>query len=270
MTIEVGDPTTWGVVFGVMIFQWLIEQFLNRALSLQVRITLDVLENMKSIDSSKDCIRNIFTNLAIVAALIMTIAFAMLFIADHMEDLGDITDDDYDKWLIAHGFIAATGYAAVQSMRAMVESVLNLIYTEALSSSEVIRFLIHGPGAIGAPVLATIFSMVSIILASTLFVLQMYSVAAAAAFGLLATSRLWALLGFWLKRASFTTDREGKQAKKWTWAESTDEPAPSAITKKCSVTEIEVMRRRATEARRQELDPQLRAGTGVDPTAARL
>jgi hypothetical protein len=249
MAIAVGDWMTWAVVFGVMIFQYIAEWILGIYFKLQVKITLDVLEHMKGTGNCKECIRNIFTNLAIVAALIMTIAFAMLFLADHLED---IEEDEEDKRLIAHAFIAATGYGSIQSMRAMVESVLNLIYTEALSGPEINRFLIVGPGAIGAPVLALIFSMFSILLASCLYILQMYSVAAAAAFGILAASRLVAIAQFWLKRARFTTSRDKKNAAKWTWAEDPNAEPPRAISKKCSKNEITVMRERAREALLEE------------------
>jgi hypothetical protein len=249
MAIEVGDWVTWAVVFGVMAFQWIAEWILNIRFKLQVKITLDVLENMKGMDCCKECIRNIFTNLAIVGALIMTIAFAMLFLADHLEA---IEEDEEDKRLLAHAFVAATGYGSIQSMRAMVESVLNLIYTEALSGPEINRFLIAGPGAIGAPVLALIFSIFSILCACTLYILQMYSLAAAAAFGLLAGSRLIAIAQFWLKRARFTTNREKRHAIKWTWAEEPSMEPPKAISKKCSKNEIKVMRERAQEALLEE------------------
>lgn len=245
MAIEVGDWVTWVTVFGVMGFQFIVEWILNIRFKLQVKITLDVLENMKGMDKCKDTIRNTFTNLAIVGALIMTIAFAMLFLADHLDS---IEEDEEDKRLIAHAFIAATGYASIQSMRAMVESVLNLIYTEALSGPEINRFLIAGPGAIGAPVLALVFSIISILLASTLYLILMYSVAAAAAFGILAGSRLVAIVQFWLKRARFTTNRQKKHAALWTWAEDSQTEPPTAISKKCSKNEIRVMRERAQDA----------------------
>lgn len=266
MTLKMGDWQSWVVVVSVMLVQWLCEQVLNFCFQLQVKITLDVLENMKTVSTCKECVRNIFTNLAIVAALIMTIAFAMLFLADHLEV---IDDDDEVLWLVAHGFIAATGYACLQSMRAMVESVLNLIYTEALTSEEIIRFLIHGPGAIGAPVIAIIFSMVSILVASALYILGLYSVAAATGFLVLCVSRLVAMVQFWLKRAAFTTARTNDNAAMWTWAEDPNSSPPKGILKKCSDVEIQVMRQRARHARQEELKLLGNEADPLTPMAAR-
>jgi hypothetical protein len=250
MALEVGELSDWVVVGSIILFQWFLEfVVLNRVLKLQVSITLDVLENMASVNSAKESVRNIFTNLAIVGALIMTIAFAMLFLYDH---IGNITEQDDGQRLVAHAFIAFTGYACIQSMRAMVESVLNIVYSEALTSPEVVRFLIEGSGAIGAPVLATVFSVISILCASTLYILTVYSVAAAVVFGLLAVSRLLGIYQFWRKRSKFTTDRSSKRASNWTWAEDLEAAPPSSITKKCTAKEIEVMRRHARQAKKEE------------------
>jgi len=250
MALEVGELNDWAVVCSIMMFQWLLEfVVLNRVLKVQVRITLDVLDNMSSVNTCKESVRNIFTNLAIVAALIMTIAFAMLFLYDH---IGNITESDDSQRLVAHAFIAFTGYACIQSMRAMVESVLNIVYTEALTSPEIVRFLIEGSGAIGAPVLATVFSVISILCASTLYILAVYSVAAAVLFGCLALSRLVSIGQFWRKRSKFTTSRSSKRSSNWTWAEDLEAAPPPSITRKCTEKEIEIMRRHARQAKIEE------------------
>jgi len=250
MALQVGELNDWAVVCSIMLFQWLLEfVVLTRVLKVQVSITLDVLDNMSSVSTCKESVRNIFQNLAIVAALIMTIAFAMLFLYDH---IGNIAEQDDSQRLVAHAFIAFTGYACIQSMRAMVESVLNIVYTEALTSPEVVRFLIEGSGAIGAPVLATIFSVVSILCASTLYILTVYSVAAAVLFGCLALSRVVSIGQFWRKRSRFTTNRSSKHSGNWTWAEDLEAAPPSSISKKCSEKEIDIMRRHARQAKKEE------------------
>ncbi|CAK0830651.1 unnamed protein product, partial [Prorocentrum cordatum] len=249
MALEVGE-TDWVVVGSIMLFQWVLEfVVLTRMLKLQVVITLDVLDNMSSVNTCKESVRNIFTNLAIVAALIMTIAFAMLFLYDHV---GNIADNDDGQRLTAHAFIAFTGYACIQSMRAMVESVLNIVYTEMLTSPEIVRFLIAGSGAIGAPVIATVFSVVSILCASTLYILSIYSVAASVLFGCLSLSRLISIGQFWRKRSKFTTNRSSKHSSNWSWAEDLEAAPPSSIAKKCSENEIAIMRRHARQAKEEE------------------
>merc|ERR1719327_1080316 len=116
---------------------------------------------------------------------------------------------------MAHAFVALAGYAVLQAIRAMIEAVVNLVYTEPLSSPEVIRFIITGPGAIGAPVMAIFFSMVSIMLGTTLWIAQMYSLAAAAAFAAFAMKGVASTVIFSRKRANFTTSREKKRSKAW-------------------------------------------------------
>jgi membrane protein implicated in regulation of membrane protease activity len=222
--------------------QWLLEMFLSYCKNFQTRITLDVLENMKDVGQAKEAMRNIFTNLAIVAALILTIAFAMLFLGDHMEE------NSTPK--TAHAFVALAGYATLQAIRAMIESVVNLVYTEPLTSPEIIRFIITGPGAIGAPVMAIFFSMVSIMLGTVLWIAQMYSFAAAAAFAFFALKGVASTIIFSRKRSLFSTSRDKKRSKAWSWAELDEEagPAPHHVTKKCSRKEIVIMRARAKDA----------------------
>merc|ERR1719327_2599347 len=118
---------------------------------------------------------------------------------------------------MAHAFVALAGYAVLQAIRAMIEAVVNLVYTEPLSSPEVIRFIITGPGAIGAPVMAIFFSVVSIMLGTTLWLAQMYSVAAAVAFGAFALKGVVSTIRFSYKRAQFTTERSKKRCKTWIW-----------------------------------------------------
>lgn len=238
--VNVGSPSEWALSLGVMAGQWLIEIFLNYGKNFQTKITLDVLENMSDVGCAKEAIRNIFQNLGIVAALILTIAFAMLFLGDHMEDGTDTPKT-------AHAFVALAGYATLQAIRAMIESVVNLVYTEPLTSPEVIRFIITGPGAIGAPVMAIFFSVVSIMIGTVLWLAQMYSLAAAVAFGAFALKGVASTIRFSYKRAVFSTVRSKKRSKSWLWAEGED-PPPSAISKKCSAKEIAMMRLRAREA----------------------
>jgi len=263
MALQLGELNDWLVVGSIILFQWLLEfVVLTRMLKAQVAITLDVLDNMSSVSSCKESARNIFTNLAIVAALIMTIAFAMLFLFDH---IGNLDEQDTSQRVVAHAFIAFTGYACVQSMRAMVESVLNIVYTEALTGPEVVRFLIAGSGAIGAPVLATVFSVVSILCASTLYILTVYSVAAAVLFGLMALSRCVSIGQFWRKRSKFTTHRSKSRSNNWTWAEDPEAAPPSSIAKKCSKKEIDTLRRHARWAKQEEEDLAC-AKVAVQPT----
>jgi hypothetical protein len=236
---NVGTPAEWGISFGVMLGQWLLELFLSYCKGFQVRISLDVLENMKDIGQAKESVRNIFVNLAVVSALVLTIAFAMLFLGDHMEE------NKTPK--TAHAFVALAGYATLQAIRAMIESVVNIVYTEPLTSPEIIRFLINGPGAIGAPVMAIFFSIISLLFGTALWVAQMYSLAAAVAFAGFAFKGIASTINFSHKRAMFSTDRNKRRCNKWTWAEGEDE-SPSHLKKKCSTKEIAMMRLKAKEA----------------------
>jgi hypothetical protein len=239
--MEIGTVAQWAISLGVMLGQWVLELFLGYCKGFQVRITLDVLENMKDIGQAKEGMRNIFTNLAIVAALVLTIAFAMLFLGDHMEE--NTTPNT------AHAFVALAGYATLQAIRAMIESVINLVYTEPLTSPEIIRFIITGPGAIGAPVMAIFFSIVSLLLGTVLWVAQMYSLAAASALLLFAVKGIVSTVIFSHKRAMFSTDRNKARCEKWAWAEAEGvEKYPSHIRKKCSPKEIAMIRLKAKEA----------------------
>ncbi|MAC18052.1 MAG: hypothetical protein CMC97_07150 [Flavobacteriales bacterium] len=113
---------------------------------------------------------------------------------------------------------------------ATLMSLINIVYTESLTSAETVRYLITFPGSVGGPVMAVCVSMVSMFAAVTLWILQTYTVAAAVTFGILAVYITIYLTIQGYVKATFTTDPNHKNSRKWTWAfkaETDENSAPS-------------------------------------------
>lgn len=242
MAIELGDFEAWAVTYGVLfVLLVALESFMyaaNRCGFGNAGITLDVLENLKSIDRAKDTIRNIYTNVSLVSALLLTIACSMLFLT---QDMPLKTQP-----IMVHAYVATTAFAVIQLLWATVECVGHLVYTEALSSPDTIRYVISWTGSIGGPINHLMWGLASLCLGAVQWTLAVHSVAAAA--GVASMSGFfftWLTFTGVRRWSSFTTDRQKKASSKWTWAESEEGPCP---LKFASARQISILRQRAKEA----------------------
>lgn len=258
MAIETGDFEAWAVTYGVLfVLLVALEAFMyaaNRCGGGNAGITLDVLENLKSIDRAKDTIRNIYTNVSLISALLLTIACSMLFLT---QDVPLKT-----QTMLVHAYVATTSFAVIQLLWATVECVGHLVYTEALSSPDTIRYVISWTGSIGGPINHLIWGLASLCLAAVQWALLVHSLAAAG--GVASMSGLfftWLTFTGVRRWSSFTTDREKKASSKWTWAETEDGACP---LKFASARQIAILRQRAQQALEFEKQTNLLDGAGKD------
>lgn len=248
---EMGSPSLWGICFGVMLGQVGLELILTYAFKIQVSITLDMLDNLKHTQNAKDCIRNIFTNTGLVGALLLTVAFAMMFV-----DKPGVSEE------LSHTYIAATSYATIQGMRATTESVIHVVYTEALSDADIIRYLIFRPGSVGGPVIAVAFCILGMVVSTTIFLIGSYSVAAGVAWGAFGGFQIVKLILNALKSSKFSVHRSDQIALKWTWAEQEDSVAPIEVSSKCRAAHIKIFKDQAIQAR--EWEKKCKAAEGIE------
>ena len=68
----------WIVTLAYPIGMLVLEQILIAGVKLGPKITLDVIEEMLDVENAKEVVRNIYTNIALVSALLLTVTFAML------------------------------------------------------------------------------------------------------------------------------------------------------------------------------------------------
>ena len=66
----------WIVTLAYPIGMLVLEQILIAGVKLGPKITLDVIEEMLDVENAKEVVRNIYTNIALVSALLLTVTFA--------------------------------------------------------------------------------------------------------------------------------------------------------------------------------------------------
>merc|ERR1712107_654917 len=129
---------------------------------------------------------------------------------------------------------------------ATMECVINIVYTESLNELNTMRYLIANPASVGGPTLAIALSISSMVICTTVWLLQMYTVAVATGFALLGLYIVGLLGDIWYSKSRFTLDKEEPRAKKWTWAETEhDKPAD----KRWDDDQVEIIRKRMRDAR---------------------
>ena len=72
--------TIWCVSFLYPLSMIGIDRLLVAYFGLGPRVTLDVVEEMSDIRNAKDAVRNVYTNIALIGALLLTVVFAMLIL----------------------------------------------------------------------------------------------------------------------------------------------------------------------------------------------
>jgi len=207
------------------------------------KITYDVIENLREPSHAKEAVRNVYVNLSLVSALMLTVAFAMLFLSEHVAE-------SPCKFAV-HLYLSCTGYAVCQYLRITMECVINLVYTEALSNYEILCYLVANSGSIGGPVSAMFLASASLLTATVIWAAQVYSIGGAVAVGGVS---LYALIAVAIQgkiKSKFTTDRAEPASADWTWAESADAEIPAAMKLKWPGQQAAVLRSRMMKARAQ-------------------
>ena len=236
--IVLGDRTEWVIVGGVIGSLMLLEFTIGLGFKMYTRITFGVIKNLTDIKHTKECIRNIYTNLAAVAALILTMVLSTLFLTEHLGE---------PKHPRLHTvFVATCSFSCMQCLRATMECVINIVYTEALNNLNTMRYLIANPASVGGPTLAIALSISSMVICTTVWLLQMYTVAVATGFALLGLYIVGLLCDIWHSKLRFTLDKEEPRSKKWTWAETQDEKPED---KRWDDDKLEIIRKRMRDAR---------------------
>ena len=169
----------WIVTLAYPIGMLVLEQILIAGVKLGPKITLDVIEEMLDVENAKEVVRNIYTNIALVSALLLTVTFAMLQ-ADRP------SCESCDPRLILESlYITATWTACLCHIRVTLECVINLVYTESLPHYMVLRYVIAFPGSVGGPVIALSMAVVNMLFSAAVWLTMEYSAAAGVGFGVM-------------------------------------------------------------------------------------
>jgi len=240
---QVGGIHEWWGSFTMIVIFLLADIIVGNVFKGHTKITYDVIENLREPSHAKEAVRNVYVNLTLVSALMLTVGFGMLFLSDHY--------GESPNRFASHLYLSCTGYAVCQYLRITMECVVNLVYTEALSNYEILCYLVANSGSIGGPVSAMFFASASLLTATVIFAAQVYSVAGAVAVSGVSLYALIAVVIQGRMKSRFTTDRAEPASRDWSWAESEDAEIPAAMKLKWPGQQAEVLRTRMMKARAQ-------------------
>ena len=152
MVVDNGSGLLWGVSIGTVFLLW-VPELLADVLKFSAKITFDVIEEMQDLGNLKECLRNVYSSVALISALLLTIAATFISVDP---------PTDEDSSVLGHIFIVSSGFSFSLCMKSAVESVIHIVYTEALTPGDALRYLIAQPYSVGGPVLTVCTAMTSL------------------------------------------------------------------------------------------------------------
>jgi hypothetical protein len=161
------QPEPWSLATGngwASLIVFVSNLFIMQTLIHFVRqlITADVLEYAE-VDTFKDSLRNVLTNIGLVSALILTITIAMHQAV--MEPKGELTVQLY---------LGACISATVMCSFGLSEAVIGLVYTEPLNNIDAFKYAIRNAGCIGSPVIFMVIGVTNLGFALTVWTYHEY------------------------------------------------------------------------------------------------
>jgi len=157
----------------ISILVWWLVSYLRRRSD--TRMTSDILEFVH-VDHVKDAARNIWINVAVVNALVLTIVIAMLQ-QDPISVTDDTDTDRADALVLIQGFyISLLLVAFMSNTLSLMKCIVNLTYSEPLSNKDVIKYFIANPNSLGEPVCDVSIACLFMSLALACWVLATYGI----------------------------------------------------------------------------------------------
>jgi len=128
------------------------------------KMSLEVLE-FSQLETIKDSTKNVWTNLAVTAALFLTVIFAMLQIDPIAAQYPQSSDDEDNLVHLQQAYVCIMSVALFFCMGCLFECVINLTFVEPLRNEDCIKYFIANTNTIGSPImylmLACIYTMIA-------------------------------------------------------------------------------------------------------------
>mmetsp|Transcript_15346 Transcript_15346/g.33585 ORF Transcript_15346/g.33585 Transcript_15346/m.33585 type:complete len:299 (-) Transcript_15346:161-1057(-) len=142
--------------------------------NITTKISADILEFCEP-KGLKDAGKNLWTNIAVVAALMLTLAAAMMQ-ADPMEPAGVTVFDDDPGLLIdlQQTYAAACFLSLALCVMSMTQSVVSLMYVEPLTEINAIKFFLRNPDSLGDPITVLAVATLLMMMGMLIYILGVY------------------------------------------------------------------------------------------------
>jgi len=207
------SETWWTVPVGAGLLVIILEAILRPMVT---KVSLDVME-WCNLESLKDTARSVWTNLAVTAALLLTVAVAMLQ-GGAMEPRFEVTEDMKDMLNnIQSAYDLFCGFSVLYCMVAVLQCVIYLCYVDPLSNKDGIKFFIANPATIGGPVLSTIFGCLYCGIGMLMWVLGTSGLMHAVVFSVFLLVLIIFLCFEIADKSTFDPSGQTKKAHEWQW-----------------------------------------------------
>ena len=242
MTFQLGTPQTWIAVAACAAWYILLYVIIACCFPVIPTITLDIIEHQCHTKDVKETVRNVWTNIALVAALILTISTSIV-IADKPE--ADFAAAD----AFATVCVCFAGLSTLQFVQVVLECVVHLIYTEPLDPAGVMRYLIANNGAIGGPAFSTVLASFHFCLAMLVWIALNYGLPALVFLGIIFAVMIVITVDTVRKAMAFSPNRDTKGSGAWSWADKSEANSKIPFVQhKLGAKAIAILRRRAADA----------------------
>lgn len=216
------------------------------------QMTSDILEFV-DVSDIKQSARNIWVNVAVVNALVLTIIIAMLQ-EDPIEAKFDTDDNMVDALVAVQEFyISLLLVGFMSNVLSLMKCIVNLTYSEPLSNKDVIKYFIANPNSLGEPVCDVCIACMFSFLAMAFWVLGTYGAPnAALAFAITVYVSGYSV-GYIRGKAQFTPDANDPK-NEWSWALKDHKEWPTYVHSKDEQT-VRVFKSLGLAATSEEKEP---------------
>jgi len=244
--VELGTAHVW-IAAGVVLAWYLLFTFIAiYVLKLMPMITFGVIEHQTTGEQLKETVRNIWTNVGLVGALLLTITAPVLM----NDDIAEVTTELPILGTLCMGF---AGLSFMGLLQATLECVVHLVFSEALNHVGVLRYLAANFGAIGGPVISMSFATFNLCISVILWCMIKVGLPCTMLIGVIFVYHAVILIGNFNNGSKFTPNRHDKDAWMWLWAEADPEIAPRKLTNAkvlfCSKRQHRVLHARLMDAK---------------------
>lgn len=218
------DTYAWVVPIPVVLVDLVAAHFGERFI---FSVSMDIMEHCDP-SALKDSARNIFTNAAVTAALVLTMAVACMQ-ADPITHVYDTVDDDEIISYLQQFYAATCMASSFHGMKCVFMCVVDLAYVEPLAEKDAIKYFIANPGAIGRGFFAVTMSVLWLSLALCAWTFGTYGLSCGACSLILLFGMIRLMAWQVRDRSAFDPSGETSQAAEWQWTMKNEDEWPEWV-----------------------------------------
>lgn len=180
------------------------------------KISFDILENCQP-HGIKESSKNLWTNVGLTSALLVTMVMAMLQVDPIAANGFDL--DPTDRMHLQQFYVSLCIASLLWNLICIVTCVINLSYVDPLSDIDAIAFFLNNADAIGDPAVFLGESCIFFMFAILVWVLGTYGIAQGVLMGSAMLTFIIVALGTWRKRSLFQSGIDvswTQDSSKWT------------------------------------------------------